>query len=231
MNLYPASLEKTYSILGIGSASKTVISFKTRKSIQKRFELSVFLMTTTGEHYGLSKCSTKPKSIIDLTSSTTVSSILNGNGYCLTRTGVSVVNLMSWSNKVVLPGLSENVSDKSFTRESTCSFSSVLKFWLIFTCELSCVFPCDRVLISLSMTSSFDSSDAMSITEIAQTCDISFNWSDCSSSSLFIYCFNILMLKVFTSMPTLILLSNGLRFSTTSSSFPSHEQCTGFRRE
>ena len=109
MNLYPANLEKICSILGIGS--------------------EVFFFTIyIGEQYGLTERSMAPKSIIDLTSSPKVSSILNGNGYCLTRTGVSMVNFVSCSNKVFLSGLSENVSENSCTRESTCSFLQCLNF-------------------------------------------------------------------------------------------------------
>ena len=128
MNLYPASLGKVCSILGIGSASKTVILFKTIKSVKKWYELPFFFTITTGEQYGLPEHSTTPKSIIDLISSPTVSSILNGNGYCLICTGVCMVNLMSWSNKVVLPGLSENVSENSCTREVLVPFLQCLNF-------------------------------------------------------------------------------------------------------
>ena len=39
--------------------------------------------------------------------------MLYGSGYCLTRTGVSVVNFISCSIRVVLPGFSENVPENS----------------------------------------------------------------------------------------------------------------------
>ena len=81
--------------------------------MQNRFVLSFFFTIITGEQYGLSERSIKPNSIIDLTSSPTACIMLYGNGYYLTRTGVSVVNFISCSIRVVLSGFSENVPENS----------------------------------------------------------------------------------------------------------------------
>ena len=80
--------------------------------MQNRFVLSFFFTIITGEQYRLSECSIMPYSIIDLTSSPTACIMLNGNRYCLTRTDVYVVNLISCSIRVVLPGFLAHLSQR-----------------------------------------------------------------------------------------------------------------------
>ena len=171
--------------------------------MQNRFVLSFFFTIITGEQYRLSEHSITPNSIIDLTSSFTACIMLYGNGCCLTRTGVSVVNFISCSIRVVLPVFSENVPENSWTSERTWFCSSWLKAGLMFTCVPSPDSHTEGVSMRPSLHSSSISSAVKSTNYTAQTCDSSL---DCTSwsSSLSTYCLSILIWKLFSFPPILI---------------------------